>query len=230
MASSSSWCYFSDIIINMSKRLVFFFLLSFGVMSCRDGNRQVEQTDSTTVTTREVENDDPEMNRPDTTITIQDTASKSSTSDLPPIAAPLDPDRLAQYLPDISGYTAEDVQKETRIRSNIKVSKAWRVYRNGDKKITVTVNDFAYVPSQYMPYEQYRGEYLQDDNIERTESTRISGYEAVQTWLKKENRAEITLFPGKRYVVQLTADAMNDISEGRRVLDNMNLSGLESLQ
>ena len=110
MASSNSWCYFSDIIINMSKRLVFFFLLSVGVMSCRDGNRQVERTDSTTVTTREVENDDPEMNRPDTTITIQDTASKSSTSDLPPIAAPLDPDRLAQYLPDISGYTAEDVQ------------------------------------------------------------------------------------------------------------------------
>jgi hypothetical protein len=121
------------------------------------------------------------------------------------------------------------VQKETRIRSNMKVSKASRVYKNGDKKVTVTINDYAYVPSQYMPYEQYRGEYLQDDNIERTESTRISGYEAVQTWLKKENRAEITLFPGKRYVVQVTADGVNDVSEARRILDGMNLSGLESL-
>ena len=206
-------------------------LASCMLASCRDGNRQVEQSDTTTVTRTETPGSNSSDNKPiDIGTPSGDTASHVTTSDLPPIATPLEPDRLATFLPTIDDYTAEDVQKETRIRSNIKVSKAWRVYRNGDKKITVTVNDFAYVPSQYMPYEQYRGEYLQDDNIERTESTRISGYEAVQTWLKKENRAEITLFPGKRYVVQLTADAMNDISEARRVLDNMNLSGLESLQ
>jgi hypothetical protein len=197
--------------------------------SCRDGNRRVEESDTTTVTRTETptgqkETSPIEVGKPD-----QDTASHVATSDLPPIATPLDPDRLAAFLPSLDGYTAEDVQKETRIRSNMKVSKASRVYKSGDKKVTVTINDYAYVPSQYLPYEQYRGEYLQDDNVERTEATRISGYEAVQTWLKKENRAEITLFPGKRYIVQLTADGMNDVSEARRILDGMDLTGLEGL-
>jgi hypothetical protein len=164
----------------------------------------------------------------DTVGTAPDT-SRVATAPLTPVD-PVEPDRLAAFLPSIDGYTAEDIQKETRIRSNMKFAKASRVYKNGDKKVTVTINDYAYVPSNYLQYEQYRGQYLQDDNIERTESTRISGYEAVQTWLKKENRAEITLFPGHRYIVQLTADGMNDVSEARRVLDGMDLSGLEGLK
>jgi hypothetical protein len=212
----------------MLKRFCVFGFAVFALVSCRDGNRHVEVSDSTSVTRTETptgSNDKPiEVGTPN-----QDTASHVATSDFPPIATPLEPDRLAAYLPSLDGYTAEEVQKETRIRSNMKVSKASRVYRNGDKKITVTINDYAYVPSQYLPYEQYRGEYLQDDNVERTESTRIAGYEAIQTWLKKENRAEITLFPGKRYVVQVNADGMNDVSEARRVLDAMDLTGLEGL-
>ncbi len=203
-----------------------FSLLMLG--SCRDGNRQVETTDSTTVSRTETPktgSDDPiEVSTP-----APDTSSRVATAPLTPVD-PLEPDRLASFLPSLDGYTAEDIQKETRIRSNMKFAKASRVYKNGDKKITVTINDYAYVPSNYLQYEQYRGQYLQDDNIERTESTRISGYEAVQTWLKKENRAEITLFPGNRYIVQLAADGMNDVSEARRVIDGMDLSGLEGLK
>jgi hypothetical protein len=216
----------------MLKRSLFVFIGLLLLASCRDGNRQVEVSDSTSVTrTEHPSSDKTDDSKPvDIGTPNQDTASHGTTSDLPPVATPVEPDRLASFLPQLDGYTPEDVQKETRIRPNMKVSKATRVYKNGDKKVTVTINDYAYVPSQYLPYEQYRGEYLQDDNVERTESTRISGYEAVQTWLKKENRAEITLFPGKRYVVQLTADGMNDVSEARRVLDAMNLSGLEDLQ
>lgn len=202
----------------------------FTLASCRDGNRRVEVSDTTTVTRTETPTGQKESTPIEVGTPDQDTTSHVATSDLPPVVSPLDPDRLASFLPSIDGYTPEDVQKETRIRSNMKVSKASRVYKNGDKKITVTINDDAYVPSQYLPYEQYRGEYLQDDNVERTESTRISGYEAVQTWLKKENRAEITLFPGKRYIVQLNADGMNDISEARRILDGMDLTGLEGLK
>lgn len=213
----------------MLKRLGFSALAIFLLASCRDGNREVEQVDSTTVTRTET-TDLPNTSRTEEPAVNTDTASGTVTAPLEPVAAPVEPDRLAAFLPEISGYTAEEIQKETRIRSNMKVSKAWRVFRNGDKKITITVNDFAYVPSQYTPFEQYRGEYLQDDNLERTESTRLSGYEAIQTWLKKENRAEITVFPGHRYVVQLTADGMSDVSEARRILDGMNLSGLEGLK
>jgi hypothetical protein len=212
----------------MLKRIPLFGLALLLLASCRNGNERFEQNDTTTVThTQTTEHSGTTtIEEPSNTT---DTSSHVVTAPLTPVS-PIEPDRLSAFLPEISGYTAEEIQKETRIRSNMKVSKAWRVYRNGDKKITVTVNDFAYVPSQYTPFEQYRGEYLQDDNIERTESTRISGYEAIQTWLKKENRAEITLFPGNRYVVQLTADGMNDISEARRVLDGMNLSALEGLK
>lgn len=220
----------------MRKSIPFYFLtLCFVALSllssCRSGEQQVHETDSTTVTTTERErNDGNATTIPDQTPTLDTSAATPAVNNLPPVATPVEPDRLSAFLPELSGYTADDVQKETRIRSNMKVSKASRVYKNGDKKVTVTINDYAYVPSQYMPYEQYRGEYLQDDNTERTEATKISGYEAVQTWLKKENRAEITLFPGKRYVVQIVADQMNDVAEARRILDGMNLTGLEGLE
>jgi hypothetical protein len=216
----------------MLQRSLIVFLGLFLLASCRDGNRQVEVSDSTSVTrTEHPSSDKIDDSKPvDIGTPSQDTTAEVVVSDLPPVVSPLSPYLFHSYFPTLEGYNASEIDNETRIRPNLKISRASRIYKSGDKTIKITINDFAYIPTQYAPYTQYRGEYLQDDNIERTESTRISGYEAIQTWLKKENRAEITLFPGKRYVVQLTADGMNDVSEARRVLDGMNLGGLEGLQ
>lgn len=213
----------------MTKQSFILGLSMLAVIGCNTGEREVTLSDTTTITHTESERPsvpttEPGTPQPDTQQTT------STTANLPPIATPLPPDRLASFIPNFDGYTAEDLQTETRIRSNIKVSKAWRVFKNGEKKITLTINDFAYVPSQYIPYEQYRGEYLQDDNLERTEATRIGGFETIQTWLKKENRAELTIFPGRRYVVSLIADQMGSVDEARRLAESIDLRGLEGLE
>jgi hypothetical protein len=209
---------------------VFLLALALTVfVGCDRGNREVEMRDSTIVT-RTDDGGSTDIDTPPQPST-QDTQSTSQpVSDLPAVVPPLAPERLETYLPSLDGYTAGEIERETRIRPNLKVSKAWRTYTNGDKKVRVTINDFAYVPSQYTPFEQYRGEYLQDDNLERTEATRLSGYETIQTWLKKENRAELTIFPGKRYVVQVTADGMSSVNEARAIAEKIDLSALESLQ
>ena len=158
-----------------------------------------------------------------------DTAHAPAT-ELPPIATPITPDRLGNFLPKLDGYTLGEIETETKIRKDFASSKVGRTFTNDPVKLTLEINDYAYVPFLYQPFEQYKTRYLQDDNDERTETTEIGGYHAVQTWEKKGMRATIFLFPGKRFVVKLVADNIKDISAARAVLEQMDLRGLEHLQ
>jgi hypothetical protein len=151
-------------------------------------------------------------------------------SDLPPIATPITPDRLGNFLPKLEGYTPGEMETETKIRKDFASSKVGRTFTKDPVKLLLEINDYAYVPFLYQPFDQYKTRYLQDDNDERTETTEISGYHAVQTWEKKGLRATIFLFPGKRFVVKLVADNIKDISAARAVLEQMDLRGLEHLQ
>ena len=58
----------------------------------------------------------------------------------------------------------------------------------------------------------------------------IGGYHAVQTWEKKSYAATIFVFPGKRFVVKLQADGLQNVGEARQILKAMNLKGIEALQ
>ena len=209
---------------------VLLFVAVCHLCSCRSADRTDITTDSTITTQR---SDETTIEAPATPEPRQDTTNTGggSSSALPPPVEPLSPERLDDFLPKLDNMTAEEVQHETRIRSNLRLSRASQVFRSGDKKFTVTINDFAYMPANYAPYEQFRtGNYLQDDNLERTELTRVSGYETIQTWLKKENRAELTTFPGNRFVVTVVGDNLADVREARMVLEQTNLRELEAQQ
>ncbi len=162
--------------------------------------------------------------------TADTTAIAHPVNDLPPIASPIPPEKLATFLPPMDGYTASELQQESKVRKNFSSSKVERTFTKGPVKIVLEIDDFAYVPFLYSPFEKYKDTYLDDDNVERTETTTIKGYHAVQTWEKQSKGALITLFPGKRYVVRLTSDGLNSIDEARSILQGMNLSGLETLQ
>ncbi|HZK76474.1 MAG TPA: hypothetical protein VFD13_06155 [Candidatus Kapabacteria bacterium] len=163
----------------------------------------------------------------DTTPAKPDTAKLS----LPPIARAVVPDRLAAFLPPMLGWTPSgDLQKELQVRDTFNLSRAWQDYTMGSKTMTIQINDFAYVPSLYAPYQKYKGTYLDDNNNERVETTAISGFPSVQTMEKKTPHAEVVVFPGKRFVVVIVEDGENDVNEVRRIAASINLKGLESLQ
>lgn len=163
----------------------------------------------------------------DTTRTKTDTTNSA----LPPIARAIAPERLAAFLPPMPGWTPQgDLQKELQVRDTFNLARAWQAYSMGPKTVTIQINDFAYVPSLYAPYQKYKGTYLDDNNNERVETTTISGYPAVQTIEKKIPHAEVIVFPGKRYVVVIVEDGENDVNEARHIAASMNLKGLEALQ
>ncbi len=150
---------------------------------------------------------------------------------LPPIARAIVPERLAGFLPNMPGWATQgELQKELHIQDSINFSRVWQVYTMGTKTATVQINDFAYVPSYYAPYQKYKGTYLEDNNDERVESTTISGYPAVQTMDKKAPHAALTIFPGNRYVVSISEDGADNINDVRQIGKSMNLNGLDSLQ
>jgi hypothetical protein len=171
----------------------------------------------------------------DTTTTpkpAQDTSkAKADTSTLPPMAKAIEPDRLATFLPNLPGWTPQgDTIKEIQVHENFNRSRAALNFVNGGKKLKIQIDDFAYVPYLYDAWRKFKGIYLDDNNDERTETTTIAGYRAVQSMEKKEPHGEITLFPGNRYVVSIVEDGAENINEVRRIAEAMNLKGLESLQ
>ncbi len=212
--------------------LVALLFLTLALTSCRDREK--------TVTTESKDSMHPADAEPAHMPSQVDTLLKHSSADtsaiahpandLPPVATPIPPEKLAQFLPSMDGYSPAELQQETKVRKNFSSSKVARTYTKGDVKVTVEVDDFAYVPFLYQPFDKYKDAYLDDDNVERTETTTIKGYHAVQTWEKQNHGAQISLFPGRRYVVRLTADGLSSINDARSILESMNLQGLEILQ
>jgi len=155
----------------------------------------------------------------------------SVRSDLPPMAKAIEPDRLSTFLSPPVGWAAQgEVQKEIQVRENFNRSRVTENFVVGTKKLKIQIDDFAYVPYLYDPWQKFKGMYLDDNNEERTETTTIAGYRAVQSMDKKEPHGEITVFPGKRYVVSIVEDGADNINEIRRLAESLNLKGLETLQ
>jgi hypothetical protein len=160
-------------------------------------------------------------------------AAKPDTVAAPavPMAKAIDPARLSQFLPKMPGWAMSgEMEHELQIRDNFNRSTVGQVYTQGSKKAHVVINDFANVPYLYEPWQKFKGNYLDDDNVARTETTTVAGYRAVQSMEKHEPHAEVTVFPGTRYVVQITMDGAESINDARHIAESMDLKGLEALQ
>lgn len=158
-------------------------------------------------------------------------AADSAKSALPPMAKAVEPAKLAQYLPKMAGWgLSGEMEHEFQIRDNFNRSRVAQTYTSGAKKVRVEINDFAYVPYLYEPWQKFKSNYLDDDNIARTETTIVAGYHAVQTMEKHDPHASVSVFPGNRYVITITMDGAENINDARRIAESMDLKGLESLQ
>ena len=159
------------------------------------------------------------------------TRADTARASLPPMAKPIEPERLAGFLPSMPGWTRSgELQKEIQVRDNFNKSRVAQTYTQGAKKVTIEINDFAYIPYLYDPWQKFKGNYLDDDNFARTETTTIDGYHAVQSMEKHEPHGEVTVFPGNRYVVTVVEDSAININEIRRIAESIDLKGIESLQ
>ncbi len=150
---------------------------------------------------------------------------------LPRITRAVDPGQLAAFLPPMVGWTPQgELQKELSVRDSMNLSRVWQTYIMGADTAIVEINDYAYVPSLYAPYQKYMGTYLEDNNTERVETTAVSGFRAVQTMEKKVPHAQMVIFPGNRYVVVISENGTNDVNDLRRIGESLNLRGLAALQ
>ncbi len=162
----------------------------------------------------------------------KDTAKHTDTvakSDLPPMAKVVEPEKLIPFLPTLDGWHAGDIDRELKVRDNFNSSRVGCTYTKDAEKISIDINDFAYVPFLYDPLKQYGATYLQEDNDERTETTTIKGYRAIQTWEKKDKHALIWVLPGKRFVIKVVMDGAKDVNEVRSFIEKMDLRGVEAL-
>jgi hypothetical protein len=206
--------------------------LCFGLLigtGCRT-ERHTFDEDTAGVTTSRTGTNDTMRPQP-TTPVVHDSLPTQPASDLPPVATPIPPEKLATFIPQLSGYQASEANKEIKVHKGENFSRASQSFTQGEKKFTIEINDYAYVPAHYAAYDSYlKEDYLHEDNNERTETTNVKGYRALQTWEKKSNDATVTVFPGKRFIVRVLGDNLSSLSEARTVMEQIDLMKLETLQ
>jgi hypothetical protein len=132
----------------MKKSRFFYFVVLVTCLLC-SGCRRDESSYTSLDTIRSANDTTNLANKQDTTKAKADTVH----STLPPIAKAIEPNRLAAYLPKMTGWTTVgDIQKEIQIRDTFNRSRITQNYSNGAKTLKIQIDDFAYVPYLYAPW------------------------------------------------------------------------------
>ncbi len=122
---------------------------------------------------------------------------------------------LEAYLPEISGYTKEGEPKGSQM--NMPGMGSWstaeQAYTNGDKKIKVTLMDYnAAFQAFSMMTAVFKMGYSMEDGDKKQDATDlgIKDVAAYETIYKKDQRAEMAVVAGDRFLIQINSDGSND--------------------
>jgi hypothetical protein len=137
---------------------------------------------------------------------------------------------LKEMLPDkAAGIPNTDKSGETAGAMGIKVSTAEAEYKDGDKRIEMTIIDTGGFGMAMMSFAQWSTVTVDkesDDGYERT--TTIEGHKAFESWNSKSNSGEVAVIVNKRFVVQ--ADGRNvDMKDLKKAVKSVDFNKLEKL-
>jgi hypothetical protein len=137
---------------------------------------------------------------------------------------------LKEMLPDkAAGLPNTDKSGETTGVMGIKISTAEAEYKEGDKRIEMTIIDTGGLGMAMMGVAQWSTVTVDkesDDGYERT--TTIEGHKAFESWNNKSQSGEVAVIVNKRFVVQ--ADGRNvDMNDLKKALKSVNFNKLEKM-
>ena len=124
---------------------------------------------------------------------------------------------LEAYLPEISGYTKEGEPKGSQM--NMPGMGSWsqaeQEYKNGDKTLKVQIMDYNAAYQAFVGLTaMYKMGFSQEDGDKKQGAADlgIKDVAAYETVYKKDQRGELTVIAGERFLIQINSDGSNDPS------------------
>jgi len=146
---------------------------------------------------------------------------------------PVDPVNFREllfFLVDLPGWVADDKPEGATIAygEEYKVSQAQRSYSAGEKSLSVTVVDGAYVPMVYSNFQMYKT-FEMDTSEQYTKGTTFKGYPGVESYEYEPKTGFLMVMVADRFLVTLEGDPVDNLDELKEVAEHLPWSELAAL-
>lgn len=147
-----------------------------------------------------------------------------------PLVTPVAFERLSALLPEVAGWTRGLVRGEN-VSVGIELAKAEAQYQSGDRVIDLKIIDSGMNPVVLMPQTMFMGPaYSERFDEGYRKAITIAGFPAYETWDGNWQRAEVVVLVAKRFIVQATAQGVDNADAARALVTAVNLSSLATIK
>lgn len=140
---------------------------------------------------------------------------------------------LQQFLPtEVSGYTAGELSGQSQKMSGMSFSMADREFTSGESTVKVSLIDYNGADEMYQGLSAMYSMGLEQENDEKIlgpSTLKMDNVTGMETFYKKDGRAEMSLAINGRFLLNLTADKQKDMSLLKSVAEDMDLEKLSKL-
>ena len=141
---------------------------------------------------------------------------------------------LEQYLPaTVEGYTPGELKGQSQKMSGLAFSTAERTYTKGpEEDVEVSLIDYNGSNALYQGAAAMMSlgiEQEDDEHIVGPSAVKADGVKGMDTFYKKDGRAEMTLAVGGRFLLTLKAGKQKDMALLKSVAESMDLEKLAKL-
>ncbi len=145
---------------------------------------------------------------------------------------PVDPVNFREllfFLVDLPGWVADDKPEGATISyGEYKISQAQRSYSAGDKSLSVTVVDGAYVPMAYSNFQMYKT-FEMDTSEQYAKGTTFKGYPGVESYEYEPKTGFLMVMVADRFLVTVEGDPVDNLDEIKEVAEHLPWSELAAL-
>ncbi len=132
---------------------------------------------------------------------------------------------LAGFLPNLSGFTAQEPETSSMTMSGVEWSTADREFNNGDKHVKVTLADYNYLQGLTAAYSMMEN-FSMENAEELQHGEKFGGYPGWVDWKKKANEGQVGVVLGDRIYLMVEGSGGVTLDDLRAIVNGMNLDGI----
>src|SRR5688572_4947146 len=133
---------------------------------------------------------------------------------------------LQTHLPKVSGWEMDEPEGQ-RMTMPVPFSQVETEYRNGDKRVDVTIVDTGFAKLLVAPWQMMLATGYSNETSDGYEKAiTVAGNPAVEKWNSKEKNGELNILVGNRFMVTVDGNDVADVKELHSFASAMNLGAI----
>lgn len=137
---------------------------------------------------------------------------------------------LIALLPEVDGWERSEPTGE-RMTSPFPFSNAEARYSRGNASVKVTMTDSGFNQFLLAPYAIFLNAGFERESTDGYEkSTQVNGQPGWESWSRSGNRGELNALVGKRYLVQIEGDNLDDAKALHQFASRLDMARLAALK